>query len=106
MNLTLFGAIALVAFVGDTSAQFGMPAFANFFGPPVASPGWMIGQEASKNAVNTAVNSAVAKADTKDLPPELEVNISWTFFVTETNLFFSLFRRRNYNSNYKKLNSV
>lgn len=71
MNLPLFGVIAFLVFVNDTNGQFGP---FSFFGPPAAVPnGWMIGQEASKNAVNTAVNSALAKADTKEFSPELEV---------------------------------
>lgn len=71
MNLPLFGVIAFLVFVNDTNGQFGP---FSFFGPPAGVPnGWMIGQEASKNAVNTAVNGALAKADTKEFPPELEV---------------------------------
>lgn len=76
MNLTLFGAFAFMAFVSDTSAQFGGPAgagFASLFAPPAAASGWMIGQESSKNAVDLAINSAITKANATDLPPELQV---------------------------------
>lgn len=74
MNLTLFGAIAFMAFVSDTSAQFGGPGgFANLFAPPAAASGWMVGQESSKNAVDLAINSAITKANATDLPPELQV---------------------------------
>lgn len=72
MNLPLFSVIAFLVFVSDTNGQFGP---FSFFGPPAGVPnGWMIGQEASKNAVNTAVNSALAKANTQEFSPELEVN--------------------------------
>lgn len=80
MNLSLFSVIAFLVFVNDTNGQFGP---FSFFGPPAGVPnGWMIGQEASKNAVNTAVNGALAKADTKEFPPEIEVTAlnSFTFW--------------------------
>lgn len=74
MNLTLFGAIALVVFVSDSNGQMGGPAgFAAMFAPPAAANGWMIGQEASKNAVNIAITSAMAKVDVAELPTELQV---------------------------------
>lgn len=75
MNLTLFSAFALFAFVSDATAQFG-PAGAgisNPFMPPAAASGWLIGQESSKNAVDVAVNSAISKVNVTELPPELQV---------------------------------
>lgn len=80
MNFTLFGAIAFVVLVTDSAAQFGggfgFPGgFAGMFAPPAATNGMMMGQEASKNGVNFAVNSAMSKFDTADLPPELQVRI-------------------------------
>lgn len=83
-NFTIFGVIALVALVTDINGQLGGGAGPGFgaaamgpsafgmFAPPAAS-GWMMGQEASKNAVNFAVNSAIAKVDASVLPPELQV---------------------------------
>lgn len=102
MNLTLFGAIALMAFVSDSNGAggggafggpggfggFGGPAafggaggfggpsgFGGMFGPPpAAAAAKMAGQEASKNAVDLAVNSALAKVNITELPAELQVN--------------------------------
>lgn len=46
-------------------------------GPPVISPGYLIGQEASKNAVNLAISNALAtNSDASTLPPELQVKQS------------------------------
>lgn len=86
MNLTLFGAIALMAFVSDSNGQFGVgggfggpanfggPAsFGGMFAPPAATAGRMAGQEASKNAVDLAVNSAMSKVNITELPQELQV---------------------------------
>lgn len=73
MNLTLFGAIALVAFVSDASAQFAPSGITNLFASPAASSGWAIGQESSKNAINVAVNNVIAKANSTELPFELQV---------------------------------
>lgn len=95
MNFTLFGAIALMAFVSDSNGQFGGaggggfggPAafggqggfggpggFGGMFGPPpAAAAGRMAGQEASKNAVDLAVNSAMSKVNITELPQELQV---------------------------------
>lgn len=78
MNLTLFGTIALMVFVGDSTCGMGMaPNFGNFAamagGPFGPGAGWMMGQEAQKNAANTAVDSAILKAGSTELPPELEV---------------------------------
>lgn len=77
MNFTLFGVITLVAFVTDSTAQFGgfggPGGFAGMFAPPAATNGMMVGQEASKNAVNFAVTSAISKVDATDLSPELQV---------------------------------
>lgn len=92
MNLTLFGAIALMAFVSDGNAQFGGAAgggfggpaafggfggpggFGGMFGPPpAAAAAKMAGQEASKNAVDLAVSSALSKVNVTELPPELQV---------------------------------
>lgn len=43
-------------------------------GGPPASPGWLIGQGASINAVSLAVNGALAaNSDAATLPPELQV---------------------------------
>lgn len=72
MNLTLFGAIALFAFVSNTSAQFGPAGFGALFAPPAAS-GYLAGQDASKNAVDFAINNAITKLNTTELPPELQV---------------------------------
>lgn len=84
MNLTLFGAIALMVFVGDSSCGMGMgmgmgmaPGFGGF-APMVGGPfgpgaGWMIGQEAQKVAANTAVDNAILKAGSTELPLELQV---------------------------------
>lgn len=105
MNLTLFGAIALMAFVSDSNGEFGGAAgfgapagfggpggfggpagFAGMFAPPAATAGKMAGQEASKNAVDLAVNSAMTKVNVTELPPELQVtrfdrhqisNVNW-----------------------------
>lgn len=86
MNFTIFGAIALMAFVSDSNAEFGAggfggPAafggpggFGGMFGPPpAAAAGKMAGQEASKNAVDLAVNSAMSKVNITELPLELQV---------------------------------
>lgn len=73
MNLTLFGAFTLIAFVSDASAQFGPSGFGSLFAPPAASAGWLAGQDASKNAVDFAVNSAISKVNVTELPPELQV---------------------------------
>lgn len=86
-NFTMFGVIALVALVTDINGQLGGggggpggfgaaamgPSAFGMFAPPAAAAGWMMGQEASKNGVNFAVNSAIAKVDATDLPPELQV---------------------------------
>lgn len=92
MNLTIFGAIALMAFVSDSSGEFGASfgggspfgfggggfggpsGFASMFAPPEATAARMAGQEASKNAIDVAVNSALAKVNVTELPPELQVN--------------------------------
>lgn len=71
MNLTLFGAFALFAFISDASAQLGPTQ--NLFAPPAAASGWLIGQESSKNAVNVAVNNAISKVNVTELPAELQV---------------------------------
>lgn len=97
MNLTLFGAFALMAFVSDSNGQFGaaagagMPGFGgpmNFggmggmFGPPAAATaGKMAGQEASKNAVDLAMNNAMSKVNVTELPPELQVTVDLEFFL-------------------------
>lgn len=85
MNLTLFGAVALMVFIGDTSCGMG-PNFGNFaamvgggpFGPGAGVPfgpgaGWAIGQTAQKNVANTVVDNVIFKAGETDLPPELQV---------------------------------
>lgn len=89
MNLTLFGAIALMAFVSDSNGQFGAGfsggggspmgfggpgGFAAMFAPPKATAAQMAGQEASKNAMDMALNSALSKVNVTELPPELQVN--------------------------------
>lgn len=91
MNLTLFGAIALMAFVSDSNGQFGAGfgggggggapfgfggpgGFAGMFAPPEAAAARMAGQEASKNAIDLAVNSAMTKVNVTELSPELQVN--------------------------------
>lgn len=100
MNLTLFGAVALMVFVGDSCCGFG-PNFGGFAamgggpfgmngmaggpngmiggpngmvgGPLGPSAGWMMSQEAQKNAANAVVDNAIFKAGSTDLPPELQV---------------------------------
>lgn len=81
MNLTLFSAFALIAFVSDATAQMGGPGgFGGLaFAPPAAAAGWMAGQEASKNAVDVAINSAISKVNVTELPQELQVNTSFLF---------------------------
>lgn len=60
--------VLLVAAMGVSRAQL-----AGGGAPPV-SPGWLIGQGASINAVSLAVNGALASnADASTLPPELQV---------------------------------
>ncbi|XP_055317665.1 uncharacterized protein LOC129576485 [Sitodiplosis mosellana] len=88
MNLTLFGAIALFAFVSDTSAQLGpAPAeITNLFAPPAAASGWLIGQESSKNAVNVAVNNAISKVNVTELPPELQQELQQALVDAEFGL--------------------
>lgn len=99
MNLTLFGTIALMAFVSDSSAEFGggfggpgafggsagfggpAAGFGGMFAPPAAAAGRMAGQEASKNAVDLAVNSAMSKVNITELPPELQVKLQ-PFFIS------------------------
>lgn len=45
-------------------------------GPPIISPGYLIGQEASKNAINFAINNALTtNADASTLTPEQQVRI-------------------------------
>lgn len=73
MNLTLFGAFTLIAFVSDASAQFGPSGFGALFAPPEAKSGWLAGQESSKNAANVALNSVISKVNVTDLPLELQV---------------------------------
>lgn len=101
MNLTLFGAVALMVFIGDSSCGMG-PNFGNFaamvgggpfgagasvpFGPAAGVPfgpgagvpfgpgaGWAISQTAQKNVANSVVDNAIFKAGETDLPPELQV---------------------------------
>lgn len=89
MNLTLFGAIALMAFVSDSNGQFGVGfgggggapmgfggpgGFAAMFAPPEATAARMAGQEASKNAMDMAVSSAMSKVNVTELSPELQVS--------------------------------
>lgn len=50
--------------------SLGYSSNAQLIGP---GAGWTFGQEASKNAVSLAVNSALSKADASTLPPELQV---------------------------------
>lgn len=73
MNLTFFGAIALFAFVSDTNAQFGPAGIGALFAPPAAASGFLVGQDQSKNGVDFAVNNAILKLNTTELPPELQV---------------------------------
>lgn len=108
MNLTLFGAIALMAFVSDSNggaigggfggpaqfgggpAGFGGPGgFGGMFAPPAAAAGKMAGQEASKNAVDLAVNSAMSKVNITELPQELQVT-EFKFFYMHSILFEAL----------------
>lgn len=79
MNLTLFGAISLIAFVSDSSAQLGAAqlGISNFVAPVSGSSGWLIGQESSKNAVNLAINNAISKVNVTELPQELQVHLIW-----------------------------
>lgn len=85
MNLTLVASIALIAFASDSNAQFGPSPFANFFSQQAATnPGWLIGQESSKNAVNIAINNALSNLNVTALPPELQV----TSFFTKISIFF------------------
>lgn len=75
MNFTLIGTIALMAFITDSTAQFGFAGFG--VGPPITTAGWpgaAFGQEASKNAANFVANNAITKANSSDLPPELQVS--------------------------------
>lgn len=65
-----FALIVLVAAINVSQAQWGAPGAG---GPPL-SPGYLIGQGASINAVSLAVNGALAtNADASTLPPELQV---------------------------------
>lgn len=99
MNYSIFGALALFAFVTESKGQIGAPfggqfggafggqmagpfggqmgsPFGAMFIPPAASAGWMAAQESSKNAVNIAVNSAISKVNVTELSPELQVCVS------------------------------
>lgn len=74
MKLTIC-AIFVVAAVCVSNAQ--LPPGAGGLGGPPASPGWLIGQGASINAVSLAVNGALASnADASTLPPELQVCVA------------------------------
>lgn len=65
--------LVLLAFVAIAKAQ----APSSVGGPPILSPGYLIGQEASKNAVNFAINNAIAtNADPSTLSPEFQVKTS------------------------------
>lgn len=66
---SVFSFVLLVVIVAVSQAQ--LPPGAG--GPPL-TPGWLIGQGASINAVSLAVNGALASnADASTLPPELQV---------------------------------
>lgn len=79
MNLTLISAIAIIAFVGDSDCLLGN-SFPGLFSPFSSNGGWAMGQEASKNAANFAVDNAITKAGSTELPPELHVNKTKTYF--------------------------
>lgn len=74
MKLTIISGIVLIAFLATSNGQLGGIPGLGFGGPPIASAGWFIGQEASKNAVSLAINGALAKTDPATLPPELQVS--------------------------------
>lgn len=70
--------MVLLATICVSSAQWPAAFGGGFGGPgaggPPASPGWLIGQGASINAVSLAVNGALAaNSDGSTLPPELQV---------------------------------
>lgn len=81
-------AMFVVAVVCVSNAQLA-PGVGGIGGPP-ASPGWLIGQGASINAVSLAVNGALAaNSDGSTLPPELQVcNKTTTFFESNCNVCF------------------
>lgn len=78
MNFTFISAFVLL-FVHD-SYGLGGANLAGLFSPfmpsmpgAVAPAGYAMGQEISKNAADFAIDNAIFKAGTTDLPPELQV---------------------------------
>lgn len=98
MNFTLISAFVLL-FAHD-SYGLGGANLAGLFSPfmptmpgAVAPPtGYAMGQEISKNAADFAIDNAIFKAGTTDLPPELQVNLpKYIFQRKNEKLFFFVF---------------
>lgn len=71
MNFTLVSVFVLL-FVND-SYGLGGANLAGLFSPFMPGAGYAMGQEISKNAADFAVDNAIFKAGSTDLPPELQV---------------------------------
>lgn len=79
MKLSIACVAIVVACIATANAQVGGPG-----------AGWLIGQEASKNAVSFAISSSLAKNDPSALPPELQVRQNRDICAPAKILNFSL----------------